>query len=144
MVWIELMNEHFFEWKSLLDIRHARVLKDKNDMDGLDIAFVEGAITTDADAEKLAEIRSNCKKLVAVGSCAINGMPAAQRNAFGPELKEEIAFLVDRFKQSDRVRKVSEIVKVDDEIEGCPMEEHLFMERLSRYIDEFGVAHASG
>ena len=49
MVWIELMNENFFKWKELLDIRYARVLRRENKLDGIDVAFVEGAITTTAD-----------------------------------------------------------------------------------------------
>jgi coenzyme F420-reducing hydrogenase gamma subunit len=56
-------------------------------MRGLDVAFVEGAITNDADAKKLMQIRKNAKRLVAIGACAANGMPAAQRNTFPPELE---------------------------------------------------------
>src|SRR5208283_4906721 len=92
MVWIELMNQNFFRWKDLLEIKHARVLRRVNELKDIDVAFVEGAITTESDAEKLREIRKNSKRLVAIGSCAINGMPAAQRNLFTEELKKEIEF----------------------------------------------------
>ena len=34
IVWVELMNENFFKWKDLLDIRHARVLRRNNTIDG--------------------------------------------------------------------------------------------------------------
>ena len=122
MIWIELMNENFFKWKELLDIRYARVLKRNNKIKDLDVAFVEGAITTEEDARKLREIRKNSKKLVAIGSCAINGMPAAQRNMFDAELKKEIEFLIERFKQTDKVRTVKEMVTIDDEVPGCPMD----------------------
>lgn len=142
MVWIELMNDHLFEWKNLLDIRHARVLKKQNKLQNIDVAFVEGAITTESDAKELKEIRKNSKKLVAIGSCAINGMPAAQRNMFNPQLKEEVAFLVKRFKQTETVRKVNEIVQVDDEVQGCPMEEQVFLNILDKYLKEFGVIDA--
>ena len=142
MMWIELMNQNFFKWKELIDIRHARVLKKNNSMKDLDVAFVEGAITNDADAEKVMEIRKNCKRLVAIGSCAINGMPAAQRNVFNDELKKEIEFLLKRFDQADRVRTVKEIVPVDDVVEGCPMEENIFLNILDKYLKEFGVVNA--
>jgi sulfhydrogenase subunit delta len=142
MIWIEMMNERFFEWKDLLEIRNARVLKKDNKLSDIDVAFVEGAITTERDADELREIRKNSKRLVSIGSCAINGMPAAQRNAFDPELKEEIAFLIRRFKQSEKVRTVKDIVKVDDEIPGCPMMEEAFLKTLDKYLKEFGVSNA--
>jgi coenzyme F420-reducing hydrogenase gamma subunit len=142
IVWIELMNDNFFKWKELLDIRHARVLKRNNTLKGIDVAFVEGAITTERDAKKLMEIRKNSKKLVAVGSCAINGMPAAQRNLFDDRQKKEIAFLIARFDQTEKVRSIKEIVAVDDEIPGCPMEEDVFLKTLDRYLQEFGVINA--
>lgn len=143
MVWIELMNQRFSDWKKLLEIRHARVLKKDNKLKGIDVAFVEGAITNEADARKVREIRKNSKKLVAIGSCAINGMPAAQRNMFNEELKQEIDFLIERFKQADKVRKIEEIVQVDEKVEGCPMEEEIFLNVLEKYLKEFGVKNAS-
>ena len=142
MVWIELMNDNFFKWKDLIEIKHARVLKDKNNMKGMDVAFVEGAITNERDAKELAEIRKNCKRLVAIGSCAINAMPAGQRNNFDPKLKKEIQFLIERFKQAEMVRKVGEVVKVDDNVFGCPMEEGPFLAVLDKYLKEFGVVNA--
>ena len=37
----ELLNDHFFEWRDLLDIRYAKTFKTKNVLDSLDVAFVE-------------------------------------------------------------------------------------------------------
>ena len=142
MVWVEMMNENYFKWKDLLDIRHARVLRRINELENIDVAFVEGAITTESDARKLRSIRKNSKRLVAIGSCAMEAMPAGQRNSFDPELKEQIDFLVKRFKQTDRVRSLKEIVQVDDGVPGCPMEEGAFLRVLDKYLKEFGVIHA--
>ena len=142
MVWVELMNEHLSEWKNLLDIRHARVLKSNNTLRGIDVAFVEGAITTESDARKLRSIRKNSKKLVAIGSCAVSAMPSGQRNNFDDGLKKEIDVLLKRFKQTDKVRSLKEIVTVDDQLPGCPMEEGAFMSMLDKYLKEFGVANA--
>ncbi len=144
MIWIELMNENFFRWKDLLDIQHARVLKKDNRLKGLDVAFVEGAITTEEDAAMLRSIRKNAKRLVAIGSCAVSGMPAGQRNQFDDELKREIAFLIRRFKQAEKVRMVKEVVPIDDEVPGCPMPEDAFLRVMDKYLAEFGVANAHG
>lgn len=142
MVFIELMNDNLPKWRDLLEFRHARVLKKDNRLDDIDVAFVEGAITNDKDAAMLRSIRQNSKRLVMIGSCAINGMPAAQRNAFGPELKAEIQFLIDRFGQFDKVLTVKDVVKVDGEVPGCPMEEQVFLDTLDKYMKEFGVVDA--
>ena len=142
IVFVELMNDNFFQWKELLDIRHANVLKKFNDISDIDVAFVEGAITTEEYADELREIRKNSKKLVAIGSCAINAMPAGQRNTFTPEQKKEIEFLVLRFQQTPIVRKVKDIVQVDDEVPGCPMDEPAFLNVVNKYLKEFGVVNA--
>lgn len=140
MIWVELMNDRYFKWRDLLDIRHARVLKDDNTLEGIDVAFVEGAITNDRDASELRDIRRNSKRLVAVGSCAINAMPAGQRNAFDEGTKKEIQFLIDKFNQSSTVKKIWDIVQVDDSVPGCPMQEELFLKTLDKYLKEFGVS----
>lgn len=142
IVWIELMNENFFKWKELLDIRYSRVLKKENELRDIDVAFVEGAITNESDARKLRLIRKNSKKLVTIGSCAVNGMPAAQRNMFDEQLKKEIEFLLIRFKQAEKVLMVKEVVPVDDEVPGCPMQEGAFLSVLDKYLKEFGVINA--
>jgi coenzyme F420-reducing hydrogenase gamma subunit len=140
MIMVELMNDRFFKWRDLLEVRHARVLQDNNKLSDIDVAFVEGAITNDADARKLRSIRKNSKKLVAVGSCAINAFPAGQRNMFDDKTKADIEFLLRRFSQADRVRKVSEVVQVDDMVPGCPMQEDVFLSILDKYLKEFGVS----
>ena len=76
VVLTEIMNDHWQEWKKLFDFRHARVLRSKNILDELDIAFIEGAIASKKHEAQLKEIRSKSKKLVAVGACAVVGMPA--------------------------------------------------------------------
>lgn len=134
IVFTELLNDHWQEWKKIFDFRHARVLKSDNILDELDIAFIEGAIASDDHAEKLKEIRQKSKKLVAVGACAVIGMPAAQRNYFNEKQKQEIEFLIARFKALPKVLKVSDIVKVDAEIPGCPMEPDKFLEAINGLI----------
>ena len=66
----ELLNEHYEEWFKLLNFKYAKILQSKNTLNGIDVAFVEGAITS---KEKIKEIRKNCKILVAIGSCVEKG-----------------------------------------------------------------------
>jgi len=130
IVFTELMNERWQEWKKIFDFRHARVLQSKNVLDELDIAFVEGAIASEKQAKQLKEIREKSKKLVAIGACAVQGMPAGQRNFFNENQKKEIEALIARFSALPKVLKVSDVVKVDAEVPGCPMDPNEFLKVL--------------
>jgi coenzyme F420-reducing hydrogenase gamma subunit len=132
----EVMNDHWQEWKKLFDFRHVRVLKSKNILDELDIAFIEGAVASPEHEEKLKEIRSKSKKLVAVGACAVTGLPSGQRNNFTPEQLESISFLTTRFGALPKVLKVKDVVTVDVEIPGCPMSPNVFLEKVNALVAE--------
>jgi len=139
IVFTEMLNDYFFEWKNFIDFQFVRILKSRNKLEGLDVAFVEGAIASKKHERKLKEIRKNCKKLVAIGSCAINAMPSAQRNLFDPERKKEIEFLVEKFHMAKEVHKLSDLVKVDDQVPGCPMDEKKFLNVLDKCLKEFNI-----
>ena len=136
IIMTEVMNDHWQEWKKLFDFRHARVLKSKNILDELDIAFIEGAIASETQKKELLEIRKKSKKLVAVGACAIIGLPAGQRNDFNEEQKKAIDFLLTRFAALSKVLKVSEVVKVDAEVPGCPMDPDDFLKVVNELVKE--------
>lgn len=142
IVMTEVMNEHWQEWKELFDFRHARVLRSKNVMDEFDIAFIEGAIASPAHEAKLKDIRARAKKLVAVGACAVTGLPSAQRNTFTEEQKAAIDFLTARFGALPKVLKVSDVVAVDVEIPGCPMDPKVFLEKVNALVAEYKSTHA--
>ncbi|MEM2974645.1 MAG: hypothetical protein QW112_03425 [Candidatus Micrarchaeia archaeon] len=137
IIFLELMNTHFFEWRDKIEFRHCRILKSKNELRDLDVAFVEGAISTEHEKEFLKEIRKNCKKLVAVGACAISGQPSGQRNQFDSTTKREIRLVLDKFHHLDKVYPIGDIVKVDDAIPGCPTPSEKLDEAIRRYIAEF-------
>jgi sulfhydrogenase subunit delta len=137
IVFVELLNKHYFDWKDKVDFRYCRVLKSKNILDELDVAFVEGAISNDNDRKKLLEIRSKAKYLVAVGSCACTGGPSAQRNDFTPEMKAKIEPFLKQWNLYATVIGLDKAVKVDDKVDGCPMFEAKFLEVLGKYLKEF-------
>src|SRR3989344_5713924 len=139
IVFTELLNDHFFEWSKVMDFQYMRILKKKNKLEGLDVAFVEGAIASEKDAGKLKKIRENCKRLVAIGSCACTGGPSAQRNLFNEEQMKEVEILMKKFRQSDKVYKLEELVKVDEKVQGCPMNEGKFLEVVDKMLKEFKI-----
>lgn len=137
IVFTEILNHKFFDWKKLVEFRHFRILKTDNDMTDLDLAFIEGAISSGKQADQLKEIRANSKKLVAIGSCAVTGQPSSKRNDFPKEILDKYKDVFEKFKYAEKVQKVSEIVTVDDSLSGCPMNEAEFIEKFEGYIAEF-------
>ena len=137
VVMTEVMNDHWQEWREIFDFRHVRVLKSKNIFDAFDIAFIEGAIAGVDQEERVKDIRNRSKKLVAVGSCAIVGLPAGQRNQFTSEQMASIQFLLTKFKALPSVKKVADVVKVDVEIPGCPMSPDVFLGKVNGLVAEF-------
>jgi len=131
IIFTELLNANWHEWKERIEFVHALVIKKKNELKNLDIAFVEGAITSAGQEDKLRQIRLNSKKLVAIGSCACTGMPSAQRNYFDEDKKNEINNLLIRFKYAPLVKRLKDIVAVDAEVNGCPMVEQVFLKVMN-------------
>lgn len=144
IMFTELLNDHYFEWKDVLDIKFARFMKTKNILEDIDVMFVEGAISTKKEEDKAREVREKSRKVVAVGACAVTGMPSAQRNNFDERTKREIQFVLERFGHNEKVVPVKAVIQVDDEIPGCPMDCNKFVAIVDKYLDEFGVRKKQG
>lgn len=139
IIFTEMLNEHYKTWRELIDFRSMLVLQRREDLSEFDVAFIEGAITSGDQEEKVKKIRSVSKKLVAVGSCAVAGMPSNQRNFFDEQTKHEIEAIITRFSYAPMVKKVADVIPVDDIVPGCPMDEHRFLAVMEKYLKEFGV-----
>jgi coenzyme F420-reducing hydrogenase gamma subunit len=139
IIFTELMNTRWQIWKEKIEFNHAKVLQNTNRWEQMDVAFVEGAITNASQEEMLKKIRGLATKLVAIGSCACTGLPSAQRNRFDAPTKEEIKSLLIRFKHAENVRFLRQIVAVDADVNGCPMNEKPFLDLVDKYLVEFGI-----
>jgi len=98
-----------------------------------DIGLIEGGVANAENVEVLRDFRKQCKVLVALGACAVNGGIPAMRNSFelrecleeayidgigvaNPEIPNdpEIPMLLNK------VHPIHEVVKVDHFLPGCP------------------------
>jgi len=99
----------------------------------VDVAFVEGCVSTTEDEGQIARIRGAAKILVALGSCATCGGIPALRNvsnatevvarsyAEAPGLDVVGTMPVgEPPRLRDRAQRVADVVTVDVEIPGCP------------------------
>jgi len=135
IVLVEALNEKFDEWTEKIDFVDFRTLKPYTGVHETDIAFVEGAISTKSELKKLKEIRKKTKKLVAYGSGAVTGYPSDQRNKFSPKKQKEIAKTLKDFKQIDKISPIKRFVKVDDTIDGCPVNRKVVMAKIGGYLN---------
>ena len=130
----EILNDHYQDWLPHLDFKYAKVFRKSPELGPMDIAFIEGAISATEQEDKLKKIRKLAKTVVAIGSCAVTGQPSAQRNQFNQQQQAEIKFILERFKYADKVQIPADIVKVDHQISGCPMNEQQFIDYIDQLI----------
>ena len=97
----------------------------------VDVAVIEGAISSQEDLERVRTIRQRSKLVVSLGDCAVTGNVSAMRNQIVPrKLLERI--YVEGVQESPGIPTegvpallrhavpVHEVVKVDLHVPGCP------------------------
>lgn len=139
IIFTELLNDHYREWKRLIEFTYFLPLQKKDTSSVMDVAYIEGAITSAGQEQKVKEIRARAKKVVAIGACAIVGMPSEQRNFFDEKNKQEIEPILARFAYAPMVKKITDVIVVDAVVPGCPMDEQKFLQILNQYLKEFNI-----
>ena len=142
ILFTELLNDHFDEWKEVVEFRHMKALKSNNSLSGLDVAFIEGAISSESQAREARQIRENAEYVVAIGACACTGQPSTSRNQFASEqINERIQWYLSHFDYNKEVKRLDEVIQVDDMVRGCPMKVPSFMQTLKKYLELFDIVH---
>lgn len=136
----ELLNDHLDEWKKVVEFRHMKALRTKNSLNGLDVAFIEGAISSESQAKEARQIRENAEYVVAIGACACTGQPSTSRNQFASEqINERIQWYLSHFDYGREVKRLNEVIQVDDMVRGCPMKVPSFLQILEKYLELFDI-----
>src|SRR4030042_2040159 len=86
----EIFNKKLLEWLEKMEIVYYLALKSHKEAENLDIALVEGVVTSEKDLAEIKKIRDKTKILIAMGTCAITALPSGQRNNFSAEQLAEI------------------------------------------------------
>ncbi len=97
-----------------------------------DIGLVEGSITTHHDAERIQQIRRQCRTLVTIGACATAGGIQALRN--WKDVNEFVRYVYaspDYIRTLKMSTPVAEHVPVDLELRGCPINKLQLVEVLA-------------
>lgn len=131
---IEIFNEKLVGWLEKIEIGYFLSIKDHMEINDLDIALIEGVVSTQQDVEDVLKIREESKIIIAMGSCAITTMPSGQRNGFNDRQLKEIEKDLKKFKYLPKCVPISEVVKVDDQVSGCPILKEKFIEVFEKYL----------
>ena len=125
------MDERLLELAEVVDVVYSPLVDTKEFPDQVDIALVEGAVSSVDDEKKIKKVRDHSKMLVAMGDCAITGNVPSMRNPMGPEAILDRAYIQNASAQAQIpcvvvpkllrvVRPIHEFVKVDVFLPGCP------------------------
>jgi coenzyme F420-reducing hydrogenase gamma subunit len=100
-----------------------------------DVGLVEGSITTAHDAERIREIRKQCRFLVTIGACATSGGIQALRNWV--DVNDFISHVYahpDYIQTLSTSTPIAEHVFVDFELRGCPINKHQLVELVAALV----------
>ena len=140
ILFTELLNDYLDEWKRVIEFRHMKALKTNNSLTGLDVAFIEGAISSESQANEARLIREKAEYVVAIGACACTGQPSTSRNQFASEqINERIRWYLSHFDYGKEVKRLNEVIRVDDMVRGCPMKVPSFLQTLKKYLELFDI-----
>ncbi|MFN3544715.1 MAG: sulfhydrogenase subunit delta [Thiobacillus sp.] len=88
----------------------------------VDIAFVEGSVSTPEDLERIRHIRDHSRILIAIGACATSGGIQGLRNGvFDAGWVMQIYQHPEAIASLERSTPIAQHVKVDFELWGCPV-----------------------
>lgn len=100
-----------------------------------DLSLVEGSISTEDDAERIRAVRRDSKLLVAIGACATAGGIQALRNFTDTAALTRIVYAEPSYIETlDTSTAISEHVKVDVELRGCPIDKGRLLELVTAYL----------
>jgi coenzyme F420-reducing hydrogenase gamma subunit len=98
----------------------------------IDISFIEGSFTREADRKRLEDIRKRSRIVIAYGQCATTGGVNALKN-HRKDYKQEVYGKDAEMPhlESDLARPISAAIKVDYNLFGCPMDRNEFVRVVS-------------
>jgi NAD-reducing hydrogenase small subunit len=127
------MDERLIELAQWIDVVYSPLVDRKDYPESVDVAIVEGAVSSPEDLEKIKKIRQHTRILVALGDCAVAANVPSMRNPF--KVKDiyargylETADVNGQIPAEPGiisgllpvVRPIHTVVPVDVFVQGCP------------------------
>lgn len=133
------LGEDLLALAGLVDIVHFAEAGLVDEEALVDIAFVEGSVSTPREVERIKQIRDNSRYLITIGACATSGGVQALRNMADAGVWFEAIYARPEYIYAlDAVSPIAQHVKVDLELWGCPVNGRQVLAAVSDLL--FGVA----
>ncbi len=140
------MDERLVDLAGKVELLFSPLVDAKEFPENVDIALVEGAVSSVEDEEKIRHVRARTRCLVSLGDCAVTGNVPAMRNAFGVRATLERGYVENATISSgaptemvprllERVRPIHEVVPVDVFVPGCPPSADVIFYTLSELLE---------
>jgi sulfhydrogenase subunit delta len=129
--------------KELVDIFNAAdiqsfLMAKSDNIDGeLDVAFVEGSVTTEREIEELKDIRKRAKVVVAIGLCAtVGGLQArfVDQKEWRDNFKKVYGDVEMTHTQPVQSKPIDAYIEVDYYLPGCPIGKEQFLNFFTRLL----------
>ncbi len=136
---VEMSNfgEPFAQLLEHIDPVEFREVMTEQTKEPIDIAFIEGSFTREADRARLEEIRERASIVVAYGSCATSGGINALKNHIPQSTCGDMVYGKDKnmpHLDSQLALPISAAIKVDYQIRGCPISRDEFVRIVSQLL----------
>lgn len=102
----------------------------------VDIAFVEGSLSTPHEIERIHQVRENSDYLITIGACATSGGLQALRNLAdnSADWVPAVYARPEYIATLDKVKPIAKEVKVDLELWGCPVNSRQVMAAVTSLL----------
>jgi len=128
------LGEKFLELSGKVQLGDFAFLEESPELYHYDIVFVEGAPITEQNIQRLKDLRSRSKILVALGACAALGGIAEIKNYQDKEERMRYVYKNIEDINNPDIKPLSAYVKVDLEIPGCPINKDEFLAVAKKLI----------
>jgi len=97
-----------------------------------DIGLVEGSVTTHHDAQRIQQVRRQCRTLITIGACATAGGIQALRNWKDVDEFVRVVYASPQYISTLKLSTpIAEHVPVDFELRGCPINKYQLIELIT-------------
>jgi NAD-reducing hydrogenase small subunit len=143
------IDERILEVAKLADIVKSPVV-DGKDFPDVDIALVEGSVTSDEHLHELLHIRKHSKTLIALGDCAVMTNVTGMRNYFHLKDVMETSYVnaisndtegvmpnhPALLRLHEKVLPLQDVVNVDFVLPGCPPHADTIFYVLTEFLND--------